>query len=114
MYQPANFHFRIQAHLLLCKEVVQHPEQLEDTLLSTSITQGVVVDHKVRIHPAIVAPDVEPPGSSAMLLYYVHPWHEASYSNVVVRMLEGEDENVPVAKTMSTLCHTNISDEKRK
>lgn len=69
--------------------MIQHPEQLKDTFFSTSVTQGVVIDDEVGIDPAIVPTDVQAPGSSAMLLYYVNPWHEASYSYVVVRMLQG-------------------------
>lgn len=73
--------------------MVQHSEELKDTFFSTSITQGIIINNKVRVDSAIVPSDVEAPGSSAVLLNYVDPWHEASYSNIVVRMLK-EEQNV--------------------
>lgn len=69
--------------------MIQHPEQLKDPFLSPSVTQGVVIDNKIGVDPAVVPSDVQAPGSGAVLLDYVNSRHEASYSYVVVRMLQG-------------------------
>lgn len=68
--------------------MIQHPEQLKDPFLSPGVTQGIVIDDEVRVDSAVVPTDVQASGGSAMLLYDVHPRHEASYSYVVVRMLQ--------------------------
>lgn len=68
--------------------MIQHPEQLKNTLLSASITQGVVIDDEIGVDSSVVSADVQASGSGAVLLYYVNSRHEASYSYVVMSMLK--------------------------
>jgi hypothetical protein len=77
--------------LLLAQAMVQHPEELEDSLFASRINQSRIVHHQVGVDLAVVAADVEPSGGGVVLLDDVHARHKSRDAHVVV-VVFGEEE----------------------
>lgn len=76
------------SYLLLAQVVVEHPKQLQNTLLPPGVTQARVIHHQVWIYFAIVTPYEETPCCRIVFLDSVDSWHEACNPHIVMRMLQ--------------------------
>ena len=68
---------RSKLHLVFPEQVVEHPEELQHSLLPPRVRKARIVDHEVRVDFAVVAADVEAARRRVVLLHDLHARHEA-------------------------------------
>ena len=57
--------------LVLAQQVVEHPQKLQHSLLSSGVSKAGVVDDKVGVDLAVVPADVESSGQQCVMSYHM-------------------------------------------
>lgn len=65
MFKPAR------GLLVLAQQVVEHPQKLQHSLLSSGVGKAGVVDDKVGVDLAVVPADVESSGEQYVMSYHL-------------------------------------------
>ena len=56
---------------MLAQQVVEHPQKLQHSLLSSGVSEARVVDDKVGVDLAVVPADVESSGEQYVMSYHL-------------------------------------------